>query len=466
MKSEKKVFFSSIWYIISNFVLKGIIFITVPIFSRIMSKSEFGNYSNFITWLHLLMVIVSFNLYASINRARLDFPQQLDQYCSSILILGTAITSGFYFAVSLNLSFFENIFSMKRFYIHIMFLYLLVQPAMEIFQVKQRVLFRYKASVSLSIFSTLITTICSVLLVINMEDKFKGRVIGYVFPLILLNIMIYIYFLVRGKSCNPSYCKYAFLYSWPFVPHLVATYMLSASDRIMITRLCGIEYTALYTIACNCMSISTLFLTSLNNAIAPWIFDRLENKEEQEIKRLTIPYCFVFFALIQFAILIAPEILWILGGTQYEIAKSIVVPLMISVLLQFAYCLYVNLEQYSRKTWAIAFGTSIASGVNIILNFFLLPQYGYEVAAYTTLIGYILLFIIHYVFVRIIGYKDIYNDKVVFLMIVAAIVEQPLMIFLYHYTCIRFIVLAAEVLCVFIFLNRKKERIRMFIINK
>ena len=190
MKSANKVVFSGIWYTISNFMIKGMVFLTVPIFARLMDKSQFGDYSNYTTWLHLLMVIVSFNLYASVNRARLDYPQQLDAYCSSILLFGTIITAGFYFFIYLNLPIFEKIFSVDRFYIHLMFSYLLVQPALEVFQIKQTVLYQYKANVAVGITSTFLTTAVSVLLVLFMEDKLKGRVIGYLFPLIFLNIII------------------------------------------------------------------------------------------------------------------------------------------------------------------------------------------------------------------------------------------------------------------------------------
>ena len=81
MSSIKKIISSSIWYTISNVITKGIGFLTAPIFARIMSKNQFGAYSNFITWLNLLATVVSANLYVSVNRAKLDFPKELDNYC-------------------------------------------------------------------------------------------------------------------------------------------------------------------------------------------------------------------------------------------------------------------------------------------------------------------------------------------------------------------------------------------------
>ena len=455
MNISNKVISSGIWYTISNFVLKGVVFISIPIFSRIMSKEQFGSYSNYNTWLQLLITIVSFNLYVSVNRARLDFWKNLDEYCSSILLLGTGITLLFYIVVYFNINTFKQLFSMDEFYIHTMFLYLLVQPALEIFQVKQRVLYEYKASVLLSFISTLVTTIPSILLVLLLEDKFKARVIGYIFPFIVLNIFIYVYLLFKGKSFNFRYCKYAVLYSWPFIPHLLATYILSASDRIMITKFCGNQYTALYTIASNCMGICTLFLSALNNAVSPWIFDKIENEDIKIINDITAPYCFIFFFITQLAMLLAPELLWILGGTQYSGSKSMVVPLLTSVILQFAYCLYVNVEQYSRKTWAIALGTTIAAIINVLLNYILLPKYGYWIASYTTLAGYVVLFFVHYIFVRIIGYKNLYNDKFVFLMIFAAGLEQPVISFLYEHTFIRFIILTMGFFTAVLIIMRK-----------
>ena len=49
--TSKDVINSSIWYTISNFLVKGIGFITIPVFARLMTKQEMGDYSNFLVWL-------------------------------------------------------------------------------------------------------------------------------------------------------------------------------------------------------------------------------------------------------------------------------------------------------------------------------------------------------------------------------------------------------------------------------
>lgn len=38
------------WYVASTFLLKSIAFITIPIFSRLLSKSDFGEFGNYANW--------------------------------------------------------------------------------------------------------------------------------------------------------------------------------------------------------------------------------------------------------------------------------------------------------------------------------------------------------------------------------------------------------------------------------
>lgn len=56
---------------------------------------------------------------------------------------------------------------------------------------------------------------------------------------------------------------------------------------------------------------------------------------------------------------------------------------------------YVNIEHFHKKTPYITGNTVIAPCSNIVLNFLLIPRYGYVAAAYTTLFSYLLSFVLH-----------------------------------------------------------------------
>ena len=69
---------SGIWFIVCNIVTKSIGFITTPIFTRILTKSEFGDFNNFTTWTGIILFITSLNLESSMIRARFDFEDDMD----------------------------------------------------------------------------------------------------------------------------------------------------------------------------------------------------------------------------------------------------------------------------------------------------------------------------------------------------------------------------------------------------
>jgi len=74
----------------------------------------------------------------------------------------------------------------------------------------------------------------------------------------------------------------------------------------------------------------------------------------------------------------------------------------------FLYTLYGNYSFYRKKTGLISLATLFAGGINIGLNYWLIPIYGYVAAAYTTLVSYFLLFLFHFLNVKyILKEKDI-----------------------------------------------------------
>ena len=102
---KNKVLKAGIVYTISNFFIKGLAFLTLPIFTRIMTSSDIGMFSNITSWFNILAIIVTVELYSSINVARFDYKDDLESYISSTLILGSLITFGFYIIVLLFHSF-------------------------------------------------------------------------------------------------------------------------------------------------------------------------------------------------------------------------------------------------------------------------------------------------------------------------------------------------------------------------
>ena len=84
-KSGKIVAKAGIWYTICNFIFRGMAFITTPIFTRLLTKSEVGSFSNMSSWISIFTVLTALDLHSSIIRSKLEHEEDLDSYIWSIL---------------------------------------------------------------------------------------------------------------------------------------------------------------------------------------------------------------------------------------------------------------------------------------------------------------------------------------------------------------------------------------------
>ena len=95
--------------------------------------------------------------------------------------------------------------------------------------------------------------------------------------------------------------------------------------------------------------------------------------------------------------LISPELVRLLGPEEYREGTVLIPIIIVSYIFQFMYTLLVNVQFYEKKNYYVPIGTTIAAALNIVLNIIFIPRYGYQAAAVTTLISYIVLFILHYI---------------------------------------------------------------------
>lgn len=436
---------AGLWYTISNFAFRSIAFITTPIFARILSKCEYGEFNNITSWVSILFILTACDLHTSIIRAKLDYKSDLNRYSFSVLTLGSIITIGMFGIVMVFADSLSDLMGISKDYFGIIFVYLLFVQGFQVYINLERANYKYKVFSILTGIGVVSSCLLSMILVLVMENKLQARVYGQYIPYIIIGIILYIIVAKRGKSLYLPYFKYSLAISLPLVPHLLSMTLLGSSDRIMITKLAGAEFTALYSIAHIVASIVAILVDSMNKAWAPWFLDSLKADNRAIVKKASIPYFCLFVILMLGVLLLAPEIVTVLGGKQYMDGIYVLPPLLIGCLFQFAYTMYVQVEFYEKKMKMVAIGTSIAAIVNVILNLFLIPVYGYIAAGYTTLIGYIVLFLIHYYTARKLGYGDIFNRKMIFGGLGFSILCIPIVLFLYKFAMLRYITICISI---------------------
>lgn len=458
---NKKSLTAAIMYVINNFFIKAIGFITIPIFSRQLSTEEYGIVSNFQSWASVLMIIFSLDLYSSIQRAKIDYEEKLDEYLSSILTLSSIVIIIIFIFTNIFRDSLINLFDLNINMINILYIYIFFNCALEFYQMKHRVTLKYKQFTIITLITSVTSVILSLILINIMQDHATARIIGIILPNLVVSIFIFGIILLKGKKfINLYYWKYALKLSLPLIPHHLAGNILAQSDKIIITKLIGYEETAFYSMGYNIPSIATIVWSSLNNAWTPWFFEKMKVKAYQEIRKIFKYYILVFLVCIMGVMLVTPEIIHIIAPIEYAQCIYVVPPLLLGVMFQMIYSLYVNIEFYYKKNYFIPIGTILSAIINIVLNLILIPKLGCMVAAYTTLIGYFSLTIFHYIIAgKTVENKKIINEifdlKYIIEIIVVITMYTIVNLCLYKLTIIRYIV-CILIFAIIMILKRKK----------
>ncbi len=450
-------------YTISNIIVKGISFLTTPIFTRLMSQSEFGEFNSISSWVNILVTIATLDLYSAINVAKYDHGENIEKYLSSSLIFGNIVTTLLYIITELNISYAEQFLKMDRFYIRIIFAYLFFYPAVQLLLAKFRIYNEYKKVLILTWINMTVSVISQITLVYLMTDKLLGKFLGTYGAVTICNAIFWVIIIVKGKAFSSVFYKHALRLAVPLVPHVLSGVLLGSSDRIMINSICGSEEAALYSLAYTISSIAGLVLTSLNQAWVPWLYDRIDGNR-LDIRKSVNVYMLLFGTFCCIGMLFGPEAILIFGGKKYISSLSVIPPVIFALMLRFVYTQYVNIEFFRKKNIWISVATITATIVNIGLNFWLLPIFGYIAGAYTTVAGFAVMVIMHIVVVkRVTNDYDLYNLKVLLFGVVAVACWGIISLVLYKYTIFRYCIIILSLAVVINSIIKYKSALKQYL---
>jgi len=459
MNNNKRAIKAGIWYTISNFIIRGFGFITTPFFARVMTKGEYGMFSNYSTWLSLGIIVVGLNLYTTMVSAKFDYKEDIKQYMLSMVGLSTFSTIIWAVIINIFTSFFEKMLSMDISYINLMLVYFLFVPAINMFTSYESNHFKYQITIIINGILSISSIVLSIILIIMMDNNYNARVLGYILPFAIIGCCIYIMIIIQGKRFSTKYWPYALKIALPYVPHLLSIYMLSSIDKIMIVKICGKEANGLYSIACSCGYIVSIFMSSVNSAYSPWLAENINNKKYETIKRFSKRYIAIFGVVVLGMILISPEIVFILGGKKYMAAKYVMVPIILGCMCQFLYTMFVNVEQCLKKTRGMAVASAIAAIINYVLNYIFIPRYGYVAAAYTTLAGYFILLLIHMYLVHKLHYSMLYDYTYIFIVTGVIMILGIMVGVIIDYTALRYSILTIYAIAIIVGLIKNRKYI-------
>lgn len=453
-KKNKVALKAGIWYVISSVMVKTIAVTTTPIFTRLMSTSEYGVTATFTSWYSLLITIATLNLTYSIGRAKIDFPNELDCYLGSMQLL-SSIVAGIMMIVAIVFNdHFSNILELNNSLVILLAVYLFFSPTISFFQNSYRYKYKYKQNIAIAWYSALSTVFLSLILILTVHaDKALLRCIGIVIPSIILSCYFWIKSWKNGYlSINIIHWKYGLKLSVPLILHTISLNILAQSDRIFIAKMCNVSDVGIYSLVYSYGILISVITNAIADGWLPWFHDNYYSGNFEEIRKNLKPIitlgCFLTLGCIAFG----PEAVLILGGHQYTEGIYCIPPIVLGILCQYIYTHYVNIELHLKKTKFVSIGTVLAAVFNIITNIVFIPIYGFIAASYTTLASYLLLMTVHFFITREVLSVKLYNDLFMFGSMIGTAIISALIIFTYDHTIIRYILIVLGlIICIFYF---------------
>ena len=409
---SNKVVKAGSWYTIANFFLNGISFLTIPIFTRLLTTADYGTVSLYGAWLSIFTIFIGFSMNESIRRAKYDYSEVYDDFVSSITFLSLIIFAVFLIFFTLFINFFVSVTELPRMLFYFMLFQAFFSYITNMAMTKYRLEYRYKVTSLISIFVAIAGVLLSIFLITqgSSDQSYIGKIVGSGVLNILVGMFFLIYLLKNGKKliCL-EYWKFGLVLGIPLIFHGLGLVVNAQFDRIIINNYLGSSATGIYSFAYQVGMIIQVLFTSIDQAWNPWFFEKFKANANNEIKKRARTMRNLFTVLYTSVLMVSPELVMMVADKKYWEGLNIVPWIFMSYYFVFMYALEVNVEYAYKRTELIAAGTIISALINIGLNIILVPLYGYIGAAVATVISYYLLFLFHYVITSRVLKQKIYG---------------------------------------------------------
>lgn len=397
-------------YMTATFFTKALGFISVPVFTRLLTPDEYGILAIFTSIISISTILLGLNFHGAVNRYYHEKDKKIGEYITSNIL--------FLFFFNIISFYLINLFRKEiSVLINIDVDVFIIAIIVAIFNIPIKMFLSYlqtsKQSDKYSLLSVsksvLILVISIVWVYLLSEQRYFGKIYGTLVVSGFIFMIAIIYFIKLGKpKFKFQYVKYSLMFGIPLIPHALSGFILSYFDRIAINQLTGSLDTGLYSFAYNIGMIMNVVVMAMNKAWVPMFYDNLKKHNYKKINNMAKNYAkYIFFAAISL-ILFSKELVIILADEKYYSALDLVPIIILSYVFVFLYTIFANYSFYRKRTGLISFATFLAGFTNIGLNYWLIPKFGYIAAAYTTLFSYMLLFIFHYI-----NAKYIIKEKVI-----------------------------------------------------
>lgn len=394
---------ASVWFVIANIALKGISFITTPIFTRLLEVEDYGATSVFVTWEGVISIFATLSLSGGVyNVAQTKYEDDIEGYTSSMVSL-TFVASLLVYTVCIIFNLFvPSVFELSTPFLIFMWIQTFTNAVISFWLMRRRFVYDYKSVIAYTFANSLLSpTIAIVAILLFPAHAAYAKVVGAGLAGIIMGIVLCVIDYKKGKKVyDKAYWNYALKFNLPLIPHYLSSNLLHSSDKLMINSMIGAAQAGIYGIAHSITGLISLITQAINQALIPFTLQSIKAQNFKGLKQ-TITGCVLLVAVVCIAVMLfAREGILIFATEEYLNAVYFIPPLTMATLFSFIYGIVGNIMFYYEKTWQMSVITICCAVVNLVTNYFGIQYFGEIAAGYTTLLCSAIQMIAYYFVVR------------------------------------------------------------------
>lgn len=279
--------------------------------------------------------------------------------------------------------------------------------------------------------ASFIVTLSSLIINIVLIIGFKCGAVSILVALAFSNLIGFVYLIyrlriwkfIKGDAVNFKKIQEMLQYSLPLIPNAISWWIANTSDRLMIIYFLGTEFNGIYAAANKIPTIYTTIFTVFNTAWTESVSLAINDSDRDEYINSMMNNGFKLFSFVNMGIIVCVSLSFrLLIGKEYEIAYDHIFILLVAIFINSMCSLLGGVLGGLKDTKMIGWTTVVGAISNALINFTFIEKIGLYAASMSTLVSYLIIFIIRFKAVKKVVFIKISNEYILQCVIMLLII--------------------------------------------
>lgn len=390
-------FKAGLWFTVCSFLQRSVTMITTPVFTRLLSQSEYGIISTFQSWKTLLECVLTFCFASCAMQLYVRSKEKgrvLSALCSMELLV-MSVWTVIFFIFRRQLS---SMLGLSEKLVCALIVLILASQITELWMGYKRYLYEYRVLVAVTLLLTVVSSFYALFCVIVVAPTAEMRLIPQAVVSALVGAVIY-HSVIRNNRvfCDKEIWRMAAVTGIPYIFANLSHFILASSDQLMISRMCGTQDVAVYSIAYSVSGLTGIVTSAISASFTPYSYQMIKAGEFERLAKRNGQVAAVVAGMLMCIIFAGHEIVLVFAGKQYLESVDLIFPAGLGIYYNYIVTIFARLQQYQLKNVTLMLSAAGCAALNLVLNYIFIQIYGFRAAAYTTFISYFVFCLVHYV---------------------------------------------------------------------